>query len=245
MSIIFIGCIESSRVLLEQLLQHDAAQVVVIITKYTSPANAGFYSLSDIAAKHSIPCHDFIPRQDDAILAWIRSLSADVVYCFGWSHLLPGAVLNSTRLGVIGYHPAALPRNRGRHPIIWALALTETTSIFFFMDEGADSGDLLYQVPVAISKEDTAQSLYQKLMDVACQQIMQFTSDLASDHYTRTQRDSPRANYWRMPARGIYNLVRALYHPYPGALLPDVIGNRVWYRSAQPAVPAQFLCGYQ
>jgi len=219
MNIVFIGCVESSRILLEHLLEHDAAQVVGIITKSASPANADFYSLAGIAAQHGIPCHEFEAGQHDAMLAWIQARNADVIYCFGWSHLLPAPVLASTRLGVIGYHPAALPRNRGHHPIIWALALglTETASSFFFMDEGADSGDLLHQVPVPISEEDNAQTLYQKLMNVAREQVMQFTPTLAAGNYSRAAQDATLANYWRMPARGIYNLVRALYHPYPAA----------------------------
>ena len=47
----------------------------------------------------------------------------------------------------MGYHPAELPYNRGRHPIIWALALglKSTASTFFYMKEGADDGDIISQ----------------------------------------------------------------------------------------------------
>ena len=50
-------------------------------------------------------------------------------------------------MGILGYHPSLLPFNRGRHPIIWALALglKETGSTFFFMDENADTGDIVSQ----------------------------------------------------------------------------------------------------
>ena len=56
-------------------------------------------------------------------------------------------ILDLAPLGIIGFHPAALPRNRGRHPIVWALVLglEETASTFFFMDKGADTGDILSQ----------------------------------------------------------------------------------------------------
>jgi len=59
----------------------------------------------------------------------------------------PKESLDLPHLGVIDFHPAALPANRGRHPIIWALVLglQETASTFFFMDEGADSGDIISQ----------------------------------------------------------------------------------------------------
>jgi methionyl-tRNA formyltransferase len=67
-------------------------------------------------------------------------------------------------MGVAGYHPTKLPMNRGRHPLIWALALRlkNSVSTFFFMNEGADSGDILSQVDFKILYQDDAQSLYDK-----------------------------------------------------------------------------------
>ena len=75
--------------------------------------------------------------------------------------------------GVIGYHPAALPHNRGRHPIIWALArgLTQTASTFFLMDEGADTGAIVDQEPVPIGAHDDAGRLYARLQDMAIHKV--------------------------------------------------------------------------
>ena len=80
-------------------------------------------------------------------------MKPDIIFCFGWSSLIKSEVLNLTKLGVVGYHPAMLPNNRGRHPLIWAkiLGLTQTGSTYFFMDEGADTGDILDQSSFEIS----------------------------------------------------------------------------------------------
>jgi methionyl-tRNA formyltransferase len=85
-------------------------------------------------------------------------------------------------LGVVGFHPAALPENRGRHPLIWALVLglEETASTFFFMDEGADSGDLLSQRRISIEPADDAGSLYARITEVAMCQIREFVPLLES-----------------------------------------------------------------
>ena len=85
-------------------------------------------------------------------------------------------MLTLPSLGLVGYHPALLPQNRGRHPIIWALALglEETGSTFFFMDEGADTGDILSQRRVPITPEDDAGTLYDKLTTTALDQINAF-----------------------------------------------------------------------
>ena len=85
------------------------------------------------------------------------------------SRLLKEEILSIAPFGVVGFHATALPANRGRHPIIWALVLglSETASTFFFMDEGADSGDILSQYKLSISENDNAESLYKKVIKVA------------------------------------------------------------------------------
>ena len=84
-------------------------------------------------------------------------------------------------LGVIGFHPAALPANRGRDPIIWALVLglQETASTFFFMDEGADSGDIISQEYLIITDSDDAGILYEKITQTALKQLREFVPRLA------------------------------------------------------------------
>jgi len=231
MRILYIGCVESSKRILKSVLEVPEADVIGIVTRHASSFNADFQSLAPLAERHDIPCY-FADDNDQEIMAtWIQEQNPDVGFCFGWSYLLNTSILSIPDLGFIGYHPTALPRNRGRHPIIWALTLglTETASSFFFMDEGADTGDLLDQQPVPIAETDDARSLYDRLMRVAHEQIRSFVPDLASEQFSRTPQNDAVANHWRkrskedgeidwrMSARSVYNLVRALTHPYPGA----------------------------
>ena len=104
-----------------------------------------------------------------------------MIYCFGWSLL--DESLSIAPLGVMGFHPAKLPQNRGRHPIIWALALglDETASTFFKMDLGADSGAILSQEVIEIKPNDNATSLYENILTVAERQVQEFTIELAND----------------------------------------------------------------
>ena len=155
----------------------------------------------------------------------------DIVFCFGWSYLLRQDVLDVPKWGVVGYHPALLPQNRGRHPIIWALALglARTGSTFFIMNGGADAGDVISQRVVEIHEVDDAASLYARLTVTASEQLVDLTSNLKSLLYSRIPQDHASANVWRkrsardgeidwrMSAAAIRNLVRALARPYPGA----------------------------
>lgn len=232
MRVVFIGCVQFSYSTLDHLLSQniEGLEVSGVITRESAACNADFSSLVPLAAEKNIPCFIATGNNQSEIHAWLKDLAPDVVYCFGWSYLLKKSILTIPPLGVVGYHPAALPRNRGRHPLIWALALglTETASTFFFMDEGADSGNILSQRKIAISRSDDAQTLYRKMTDTACEQISEFTPGLISGRFNTVEQDHAKANYWRkrsrddgridwrMSSKNIYNLVRALTRPYVG-----------------------------
>lgn len=231
MKIIYIGCVQSSMAFLKTILSIETSEVVGIVTKRISKFNNDFVSLENIAKENDIPCFIYENSNFKEMSVWVEKFHADIIYCFGWSYLLPEELISTVRLGAIGYHPALLPANRGRHPIIWALALglKETGSSFFFLDKEADSGDLLSQEKIQIDITDNAATLYDKLLQVGVKQIKGFTKQLSNGTYKRISQDNTKANIWRrrnykdgiidwrMSAMGIYNLVRALTHPYVGA----------------------------
>ena len=231
MRIVFIGCVDFSYALLSQVLSLPDAKVVGVVTRESSNFNTDFRSLKPLSDQAGIPCFLDAGNHQKEMSAWITSLSPDVIYCFGWPYLLQKAILEIPSLGVIGYHPTALPRNRGRHPVIWTLALglTETASSFFLMDEGTDSGDILSQKSLGVVREDDAATLYARLKEMAISQVREFTPLLTAGNFPRAPQDRSKANYWRrrskadgkidwrMPPEGIYNLVRALTNPYSGA----------------------------
>jgi methionyl-tRNA formyltransferase len=229
--VVFIGCVQFSRAMLEELLALPGIDLCGVVTRKSSAINADFVDLSALAAAGGGPVYLATGNEQEEIASWIREKEADICFCIGWSYLLKSPILSATAHGVVGYHPALLPRNRGRHPIIWALALglPETGSSFFYMDSGADSGPLLSQVRVTISKDDDASSLYGKLVEVARLQIRRLVMDMLNAAIVGVPQDPSLATYWRkrvaddgridwrMPAAGIHNLVRALTLPYPGA----------------------------
>lgn len=230
MRIIFIGTVEFSRLALKRLVA-IRAEVVGVCTLEGSSFNADYADLSPLCREHEIPLMIVDDINASATLDWIRARAPDVIFCFGWSRLLKEQLLAVAPLGVVGFHPAALPANRGRHPLIWALALglEHTASTFFFMDVGADSGDILSQRSLAIDPTDDARALYDKVCASALEQIAQFVPQLANGSFARVPQDHTQANTWRkrgmadgqidwrMSAHSVHNLVRALNKPYVGA----------------------------
>lgn len=227
---IFIGCVESSYILLETMLQNND-RAAGIITMEHSDGNADFRSLVPLAEKYGIPYIYTKNVNDKETIDFVKTIDPELIYCFGWSRLIGKELLEIPKDGVIGFHPAALPLNRGRHPLIWALALglEKTASTFFMMDEGADTGDIISQQEIVIDYTDNAETLYQKVLETAKRQVIEITRDFAEnkvEHIPQKAEDGnawrKRDRYdgqidWRMSGVAIYNLVRALYHPYVGA----------------------------
>lgn len=252
MRIAFIGTVDFSAYCLREVLA-NGGNVVGVLT--LEPENARFNSdyadLSPLAASHKIPLYHIRRAKDPETLEILKSLAPDVIFVFGFSQLIPSEILELPPKGCIGTHPALLPRNRGRHPLIWALVegLTESGLTFLHLDEGADSGDILWQRSFPISLEDDAQSLYSQIKVLASEAIREFLPKLETGTAPRTPQDHTKATYWRKrtkedgivdwnaPTLVIYNLIRALTHPYVGAhTYVDDMEVRIWKAQLLPNV---------
>ena len=230
MKILFIGTVEFSLKAIEKLINIDA-NIVGVCTKEKSSFNSDFADLTPLCRVNNIPIKYIDNINSIENIEWIKKLEPDIVFCFGWSSLIKKELLTLAPMGVIGYHPAALPQNRGRHPLIWALALglSRSASTFFFMEEGADDGDILSQEYFSIDYHDDAKTLYKKVIDLSLNQIEIFVDQLKNGNYKRIKQDHSLSNNWRkrgkedgkidfrMCSDAIYNLIRALTKPYTGA----------------------------
>jgi len=230
MKIVFIGTVEFSRKALEKLISFNS-DIAGVFTKKAPGFNADFSDLSEICTKNEILFWQVDNINSKNNVMCIKKLKPDVIFCLGFSQILKKPILNIPKIGVIGYHPSKLPSNRGKHPLIWALVLglTSTASTYFFMDDGADSGDIISQKEIEITYDDNARSLYDKVVNAALVQLKEILQDLKRGDIKRISQDHAKSNYWRKrtnddgrikftsKSREIYNLVRALTKPYVGA----------------------------
>ena len=260
MRIVFIGSVKFSSDMLRQLVEMNA-DIVGVCTKEESLFNADHVDLRSFCELSKIPCFYSDNINSDQTSSWIRTLNPDVIFCIGWSEIITHELLAIPPMGVIGFHPTALPKNRGRHPLIWTLVLglKETASTFFFMDAGADSGDIISQVEIQIGPEDNANDLYKKVTEAAKKQILEFVPRLALGTIERRRQNNALTNVWRkrgvsdgvidwrMSAESIHNLVRGLSKPYVGAHLIvngseiKVWKTRIWTESPGNIEPGKIL----
>ena len=228
MRVLFIGTVEFSLIALKKLLALEV-NLVGVCSKKESIFNSDYADLGPICESHGIS-HLYVEDINKNI-DWIKELKPDIIFCFGWSYLIKKELLMLPSMGVVGYHPAHLPKNRGRHPLIWALVLglKESASTFFFMTEGADDGDILAQERFEIPYELDAGHMYKKIIEIALKQIECFVPMLENKTHNRIKQDHNLSNTWRkrckndgkidfrMSSYAVYNLVRGLARPYVGA----------------------------
>lgn len=257
MRIVFIGTVEFSRHALERLLAMNA-EVVGVCTLQESKFNSDHVDLGEVSEAHGVPCLYAKDINSAETLSWIQERAPEVIFCFGWSSLLKQDLLRLAPLGVIGFHPSALPANRGRHPLVWALVLglKKTASTFFFMDDGADSGDILSQREIIIDDVDDARTLYDKVTQTALKQMEEFVPMLVAGTFQREKQNPQLTNTWRkrgsadgkidwrMSAHSIHNLVRGLTKPYVGAhFIVDGQEIKVWKTAVVRDVPTNIEPG--
>jgi len=231
MNIVFIGTVNFSYHCLEQVLKNKG-QVKGIVTLKKSDYNNDFKDITPIANHFDIPIHYCNHINDKETVNWIKNKFPDIIFCFGFSQFLKNELLDIPPMGILGTHPTLLPKNRGNHPIIWALALglNESGLSFFFLEPKIDSGRILSQKQFEITKNDTASTIYEKMKEVASVQIATFMPQLISGNYKTVKQNHKDSNVWRkrsikdgiidwrMNCDAIFNLIRALTKPYPSAI---------------------------
>jgi UDP-4-amino-4-deoxy-L-arabinose formyltransferase/UDP-glucuronic acid dehydrogenase (UDP-4-keto-hexauronic acid decarboxylating) len=178
----------------------------------------------------------------------INKLAPDFIFSFYYRHLLGENLLACARNGGFNLHGSLLPRYRGRAPANWVLVNgeTETGVTLHRMVKRADAGAIVAQQRVSISATETALSLHGKLRTSAADLLSETLPLLGRGQLPGIEQDESRATYfgrrtpadglidWQQPASRLYNLVRAVTQPYPGAFCP--LGERkliVWSARVQ------------
>jgi methionyl-tRNA formyltransferase len=140
-------------------------------------------------------------------------------------------VLDIPRKGALNLHGSYLPKYRGRVPVNWAVinGETETGATLHYMVEKPDAGDIVDREKVEIEFTDTSFDVFTKVTDAAVRVISRswprlregtaksIPMDLKSGSYFGGRKPADGQIDWSKSAVQIYNLIRGVTHPYPGA----------------------------
>ncbi len=215
---------------LEELLR-TGEEIPLVVTHADQPGeDVWWQSVRELADRHGIPVIWPLDVNASEIVDQIRTLEPDFLFCFMFRQLLRREFLRIPKRGAFNLHPSALPKFRGRSPINWVLAQgeRETGVTLHHMVEKPDRGDIVAQRRFPIGEEDTALTLHRRATEEARILMREIYPLLRAGRAPRTPQDQRQASYfggrnpedgeidWRWPVRRIYNLIRAVTHPYPG-----------------------------
>ncbi|MGY8868892.1 MAG: methionyl-tRNA formyltransferase [Pseudomonadales bacterium] len=166
--IIFAGTPDFAASSLAALIDSEH-QVIGVYTQPDRPAGRGrklkASPVKSLALENDIPVYQPQRLKGEAEQAELASLNADLMVVVAYGLLLPLAVLEAPKYGCINVHASLLPRWRGAAPIHRSLLAgdAETGITIMQMDEGLDTGDMLFKNTCPILPDDTSGSLHDRL----------------------------------------------------------------------------------
>ncbi|MDR2137575.1 MAG: formyltransferase [Synergistaceae bacterium] len=170
-------------------------------------------------------------RLGEEEVAVVRELRPDLIFSFYYRLVIPLALLDLAPLGAFNIHGALLPRYRGRACVNWAVLRgeTETGVTLHHMTERVDAGRIVDREAVLIGPDDTAHDVFKKMIPAARAVLRRSLPAILAGTAQGYEQDESQATYfgrrrpedglidWSRPARQVYDLVRAVTHPFPGA----------------------------
>ena len=212
-------------------LQRQGADVRLVFTHDDSPTEEiWFASVRELADKYGIP-YLTSDINEPANVARLKEIAPDFLLSFYYRNMITPEVLEIARKGALNLHGSYLPKYRGRVPVNWAVinGETETGATLHYMVEKPDAGDIVDREKVAIDFTDTALDVFTKVTDAAVTVISRswpllvagtaprIPMDLAAGSYFGGRKPADGQIDWTKNAMRIYNLIRGVTHPYPGA----------------------------
>lgn len=231
LNLIFAGTPAFSAAALEGLI-HSPHTIKAVYTQPDRPAGRGRKltpsPVKELALKHHLPVFQPITLRDPEEQKKVADFKADAIIVAAYGLLLPKPVLEAAHFGCINIHPSLLPRFRGAAPIQRAiLAGDHKTGItMMLMDEGLDTGPILYQVECPINENDTTETLHDKLALLGKESLLHTLDRLSSLKATpqnnaeatyaqKISKEEARLN-WNLSADELHRQIRG-FNPWPVA----------------------------
>jgi UDP-4-amino-4-deoxy-L-arabinose formyltransferase/UDP-glucuronic acid dehydrogenase (UDP-4-keto-hexauronic acid decarboxylating) len=211
--------------------------------------NCWFGSVKNWAQQKNITVYTTEEVSSPKWIEKIASVNPDIIFSFYYRKMICSEILDLPKVGAFNLHGSYLPGYRGRCPVNWVIIKGETKTgvTLHYMIDKPDAGDIVGQKAVAVDLSDTAKTLYDKLCGAAKDLLDELLPLIKSGQIPRQKQDLKAGSYyggrrpedgridWEKSAREIYNLVRGVTRPYPGAFA--LMENRekviVWRAESQ------------
>lgn len=233
MRVIFMGTPKFAAYIMEAVA-NAGHEILLAVTQCDKPRGRGkkvqFSPVKEKALELDIPVYQPEKIKKEECVRELLKYGPEMIIVAAYGQILPESILTMAKYGCINVHGSLLPKYRGAAPIQWAIidGEKETGVTTMKMDAGIDTGDMIDKVVVPIAKEETAETLYDKLMRAGAPLLLETMEKLEKGSAVFTKQKEDDSTYakmlkkemgnidFSMPAEKIERLVRGL-NPWPAA----------------------------
>ena len=241
MKFAWLGCHLEGVPALTTLLEQGTLEAVITLKPEYVAKRSAVADYRALMAGRAIPFYEIAHVNNPESAQLLRNLQLDVLFVIGWSQIIAPEILAIPRIGMIGAHASLLPHNRGSAPVNWALIKGErqTGNSLIWLASDLDEGDVIDQTVIPITEYDTCATVYDCVAVSNREMILRALPKIiqgARPGQKQQHSDEPllprrRPNDglvdWNRPNAEIYNFVRGLTRPYPGAF--SFLDGRRWH----------------
>ena len=229
-------------------LRKNGFDVVGIVTVADKASGRGLKvnesAVKKYAVENNIPVLQPLSLKDPEFLEALKAWKPDLFVVVAF-RMLPKVVWEIPKLGTFNLHAALLPQYRGAAPINWAVINGDkaTGVTTFMIDEGMDTGKIMYREQCLIGPDETVGEVHDKLMELGSALVVQTVEaiiDRCGEYRVQRSfiqgseilRPAPKLTRelchidWNGKTKHIYNLIRGL-SPYPAAFTELVKDDKV------------------
>ena len=235
--IVFLGTPDFAVESLSRLVEggYNIVGVVTMPDKIAGRGHKMFQSpVKEYAVAHVLKLLQPVNLKDESFVEELRSLKADLQIVIAF-RMLPEVVWNMPPMGTFNLHASLLPKYRGAAPINWAVMNgdKETGVTTFFLKQEIDTGDIIQQRKIEISRTDNVGDIHGRLMMLGADMVIETVEAILDGSVKPISQDelcnqgieaTPAPKIfkdtclvdWNKPAEQVYNHIRGL-SPYPAA----------------------------
>lgn len=229
MRILFFGGHDLGKITLEYLLEQNKNVVAAVMTETD---NEWYHGLEEVTDKYNLKLFEEKNINNNQFVEKVRDeLKPDLIVSVNFDQIFKKEIINIPEKGCINIHASLLPKYRGRAPLNWAILKgeKETGVTVHYINEGIDTGQIILQEKIEIKKKDYIADILERVKEKYPEMINKAVDLIKSDKVKPIKQDEENGSYygkrtpadglidWNQSAKDIYNLIRAVSHPYPGA----------------------------
>lgn len=215
MKIIFMGTPDFAAASLEALID-SRHEIQAVVTQPDKPkGRKGELTPSPVkvvAEEKVIKVYQPLKVRDEEFVETLRAYNPDVIVVVAFGQIIPLSILQMPKYGCVNIHGSLLPKYRGAAPIQWAVldGEKETGITTILMDEGIDTGDILLKKTIKIDMDETSGSLFDKLMALGAETILETLDELEKGSLTPIKQGESPTAYAKMltKAMGLIDFTR-------------------------------------